>query len=87
MDVHYRRDLWRHRHLDDLLLRSGYDWYVSSSVLNRYALTCPATQGVDLADEDRKFLEYLHENGWSGEVGDEKDDLVDDESSTGPEKQ
>ena len=35
--------------------------------------------GVDLADEDRKFMEYLAENGWEGEVGDD-DDTLDGES-------
>lgn len=24
---------------------------------------------VDLADEDEKFMKYLAENGWEGEVG------------------
>lgn len=27
--------------------------------------------GVDLADEDMKIMQYLAENGWTGEVGDE----------------
>ena len=31
--------------------------------------------GIDLADEDRKFIEYLAVNGWVGEVG-EKDETV-----------
>ena len=38
--------------------------------------------GVDLADEDRKFMEYLAENGWEGEVG-EDDETLDDSSSDG----
>lgn len=25
--------------------------------------------GIDLADVDRKFMEYLAENGWEGAVG------------------
>ena len=29
--------------------------------------------GVDLADEDEKFLKYLADNGWEGEVGDDED--------------
>ena len=37
--------------------------------------------GVDLADEDEKFLQYLADNGWQGEVGDDEDGLVDDDSS------
>ncbi|KAF7791242.1 hypothetical protein EIP86_002256 [Pleurotus ostreatoroseus] len=35
----------------------------------------PDMTGVDLADEDRKFMEYLAANGWVGEVG-EKDETV-----------
>lgn len=33
----------------------------------------PDMTGVDLADEDRKFMEYLTENGWSGLVGEDDD--------------
>lgn len=29
--------------------------------------------GVDLADEDAKFLKYLTENGWEGEIGEDDD--------------
>jgi len=29
--------------------------------------------GVDLADEDAKFMKYLAENGWEGEVGEDDD--------------
>jgi len=29
----------------------------------------PDMTGVDLADEDAKFMAYLEENGWSGLVG------------------
>lgn len=29
--------------------------------------------GVDLADEDAKFMKYLVDNGWEGEVGEEDD--------------
>ena len=32
--------------------------------------------GIDLADEDAKFMAYLEENGWSGLVG-EKDSSSD----------
>ncbi|EEB98648.1 hypothetical protein MPER_01810, partial [Moniliophthora perniciosa FA553] len=37
----------------------------------------PDMTGVDLADEDRKFMVYLASNGWMGEVGesDEKEIL------------
>lgn len=31
----------------------------------------PDMTGVDLADEDAKFMQYLVENGWSGEVGED----------------
>jgi len=43
----------------------------------------PDMTGIDLADEDRKFMEYLKENGWEGEVGEDDDEvgLVDDSSS------
>lgn len=37
--------------------------------------------GVDLADEDRKFMQYLADNGWEGEIG-EDEDLVDDDTSS-----
>lgn len=30
--------------------------------------------GVDFADEDAKFMAYLAENGWTGEVGEDADD-------------
>ena len=43
----------------------------------------PDMTGVDLADEDEKFLKYLHDNGWEGEVGDTDDAaLVDDDTSS-----
>jgi hypothetical protein len=29
----------------------------------------PDMTGIDLEDEDAKFLTYLKENGWEGEVG------------------
>jgi hypothetical protein len=29
----------------------------------------PDMTGVDLADEDAKFMAYLEENGWTGLVG------------------
>jgi len=31
----------------------------------------PDMTGVDFAEEDAKFMEYLAENGWTGDVGDE----------------
>lgn len=41
----------------------------------------PDMTGVDLADEDEKFLRYLAENGWEGEVGDDSEEMEDDVSS------
>jgi hypothetical protein len=32
--------------------------------------------GIDLADEDVKFLSYLKENGWEGEVGECEDEKL-----------
>ena len=29
--------------------------------------------GVDLAEEDAKFMRYLLENGWDGEIGEDDD--------------
>jgi hypothetical protein len=31
----------------------------------------PDMTGVDLAEEDAKFMAYLRENGWKGEVGED----------------
>ncbi|KAJ3553886.1 hypothetical protein NM688_g3385 [Phlebia brevispora] len=46
----------------------------------------PDMTGVDLADEDRKFMEYLAENGWEGDVGEDDvslgDVLGDEEKNT-----
>jgi hypothetical protein len=33
----------------------------------------PDMTGVDLADEDEKFMKYLADNGWEGEVGEDDD--------------
>lgn len=44
----------------------------------------PDMTGVDLADEDRKFMEYLEENGWTGDVGEED---LDESPRTSDEKQ
>ncbi|KIM85338.1 hypothetical protein PILCRDRAFT_817340 [Piloderma croceum F 1598] len=33
----------------------------------------PDMTGIDLADEDAKFMKYLAENGWEGEIGEEDD--------------
>jgi hypothetical protein len=33
----------------------------------------PDMTGIDLADEDAKFMNYLAENGWQGEVGEDDD--------------
>lgn len=42
----------------------------------------PDKTGVDLAVEDEEFLKYLAENGWEGEIGDDEDGLMDDDSSS-----
>jgi len=34
--------------------------------------------GVDFADEDAKFMEFLAANGWTGDVGDEDLESVDE---------
>ncbi|EIN14188.1 MFS Git1p-like glycerophosphoinositol permease [Punctularia strigosozonata HHB-11173 SS5] len=36
-------------------------------------LCVPDMTGVDLAEEDAKFMQYLADNGWEGEVGEEDD--------------
>ncbi|KAI0076810.1 MFS Git1p-like glycerophosphoinositol permease [Panus rudis PR-1116 ss-1] len=36
----------------------------------------PDMTGVDFAEEDRKFMEYLAENGWHGEVGEYPDEVT-----------
>ncbi|KAH9173373.1 MFS general substrate transporter [Lactarius sanguifluus] len=44
----------------------------------------PDMTGVDLADEDVRFMEYLEINGWEGVVGEDEDkDLIGREPSTG----
>ncbi|EMD34864.1 hypothetical protein CERSUDRAFT_54709 [Gelatoporia subvermispora B] len=42
----------------------------------------PDMTGVDLADEDEKFMRYLAENGWEGEVGDDDDEATLDDASS-----
>lgn len=32
--------------------------------------------GVDLADEDAKFMAYLEENGWTGLVGEDDGQII-----------
>jgi hypothetical protein len=36
-------------------------------------LFVPDMTGVDLAEEDARFMEYLERNGWEGTVGEDKD--------------
>lgn len=36
-------------------------------------LFVPDMTGVDLADEDAKFMQYLADNGWAGAVGEDDD--------------
>lgn len=35
----------------------------------------PDKTGIDLADEDEKWLKYLADNGWEGDIG-EEDEIV-----------
>jgi len=35
----------------------------------------PDKTGIDLVDEDVKFMKYLEENGWNGHIGEEDDDF------------
>ncbi|KNZ71992.1 putative metabolite transport protein GIT1 [Termitomyces sp. J132] len=41
-----------------------------SGVLTTFSFV-PDMTGVDFSEEDAKFMEFLAENGWNGEVGDE----------------
>ncbi|KIK71113.1 hypothetical protein GYMLUDRAFT_90105 [Collybiopsis luxurians FD-317 M1] len=41
----------------------------------------PDMTGIDLADEDAKFMQYLAENGWEGQVGEDDDDELTIEDS------
>jgi hypothetical protein len=34
----------------------------------------PDMTGVDFADEDARFMEYLERNGWKGVVGEDEDE-------------
>ena len=44
----------------------------------------PDLTGVDLAEEDAHFIEYLKSNGWEGVVGEDEDtNLIGREPSTG----
>ena len=43
----------------------------------------PDLTGVDLAEEDAHFMEYLKRNGWEGVVGEDEDtDLIGQEPSS-----
>ncbi|PCH33816.1 MFS general substrate transporter [Wolfiporia cocos MD-104 SS10] len=41
----------------------------------------PDMTGVDFADEDQKFLQYLADNGWTGDIGEEDETTLTDSSS------
>jgi hypothetical protein len=46
----------------------------------------PDMTGVDLADEDARFMEYLERNGWEGNVGEDEDrDLIEESESVSGE--
>ncbi|EGN96629.1 hypothetical protein SERLA73DRAFT_184737 [Serpula lacrymans var. lacrymans S7.3] len=47
----------------------------------------PDMTGVDLAEEDAKFMQYLAENGWEGEVGEDDDKVLIVESYVGEDGQ
>jgi hypothetical protein len=36
-------------------------------------LFVPDMTGVDFAEEDARFMEYLRRNGWEGTVGEDED--------------
>jgi hypothetical protein len=36
----------------------------------------PDMTGVDLADVDARFMEYLKRNGWEGVVGEDEDEVT-----------
>lgn len=36
----------------------------------------PDMTGVDLAEEDTRFMEYLERNGWEGTVGENEDEDI-----------
>lgn len=38
----------------------------------------PDMTGVDLAEEDARFMEYLESNGWEGIIGEDEDDTSED---------
>ncbi len=40
----------------------------------------PDKTGVDLADEDAEFMKYLAENGWGGEVGEDDEVTIVDQT-------
>ncbi|KZV75526.1 MFS Git1p-like glycerophosphoinositol permease [Peniophora sp. CONT] len=46
----------------------------------------PDMTNVDLAEEDKKFMKYLDEQGWRGEVGEIVEIVRDEESFTSDEK-
>lgn len=41
----------------------------------------PDMTGVDLAEEDLKFMEYLRVNGWEGEVGEDESEIENEKGS------
>ncbi len=79
MDLHCGSCLRSRGHLRDLLLRARYDWYVLTRYIQHTDIY--ACLGVDLADEDRKFMAYLADNGWVGEVGEDDDTVFEDDIS------
>jgi len=44
----------------------------------------PDMTGVDLAEEDARFMEYLESNGWEGAVGEDEDVTLIEGPGPGP---
>lgn len=79
MDLHHCSYLWRHWHYSNVFLCPGYDRCVIPPTQNDPPYNfLKSFSGVDLAEEDRKFMQYLADNGWKGDVG---EDSVGDDSS------
>jgi len=60
----------------------GKQWtFIIAAICGVTGILCtyffvPDMTGVDLADEDAKFFQYLTENGWEGEVGEDDDERL-----------
>lgn len=54
----------------------------STSFVPSLTIYARCSLGGDLAEEDRKFAEYLQSQGWSGDVGVKGDEALLDDSSS-----